>query len=99
LEEYWTAIISLFLLISISPNDDALCACSSLLFSAWFLESFWERSDQSLGKEVNQRSVSGRLNEKLRRNSSGLKGFNAEAQEIKTFAKGVMSFFPNVKQA
>ncbi len=93
-----TAIISLFLLISISPLMTLYVLLPVGIFAIIALKAFaYIRPIFRTRGKLNA-DVTGRLTESL----SGIrviKGFNAEKQEVKTFHEGAMRLFDNVKQS
>lgn len=93
-----TAVISLVLLISISPMMTLYVLLPVGIFGYVALKAFgYIRPIFRKRGEINA-DVTGRLTETL----SGvrvIKGFNAEDQENKTFEKGVERLFENVKKS
>jgi subfamily B ATP-binding cassette protein MsbA len=93
-----TAIISLFLLINISPKMTLFVLAPIAVFAVIALKAFgYIRPIFRKRGEINA-EVTGRLTETL----SGvrvIKGFNAEAQENIAFEKGVDRLFQNVKKS
>lgn len=93
-----TAVISLFLLISISPMMTLLVLVPVLIFGIISLKAFsYIRPIFRERGKINA-DVTGRLVETLN-GVRVIKGFNAEAQEIKTFENGVDRLFQNVKKS
>lgn len=91
-----TAIISLFLLISISPMMTLYVLAPVVIFGLVSLKAFGKIRPIFRERGKINAQVTGRLTETLG-GIRVIKGFNAEAQEIKTFAKGVDELFQNVK--
>ncbi|UTW66594.1 ABC transporter ATP-binding protein [bacterium SCSIO 12643] len=93
-----TAVASLFLLIRISPKMTAyvLIPVSIFAFVAMKAFSFIRPIFRERGK-INA-EVTGRLTETLN-GVRVIKGFNAEAQEIKTFQSGVERLYHNIKKS
>ncbi|PCJ28383.1 MAG: ABC transporter permease [Flavobacteriales bacterium] len=93
-----TAIISLFLLINISPKMTLFVLAPVAVFAVIALKAFgYIRPIFKKRGEINA-EVTGRLTETL----SGvrvIKGFNAEDQENVAFEKGVERLFLNVKKS
>ena len=93
-----TAIISLFLLINISPWMTLYVLVPVGIFGFVSLKAFsYIRPIFRERGKINA-EVTGRLTETL----SGvrvIKGFNAEKQEVKTFEEGVTKLFLNVKKS
>lgn len=93
-----SAVISLVLLIRISPMMTLYVLVPVLIFGLISLKAFaYIRPIFRERGKINA-EVTGRLTETL----SGIrviKGFNAEAQEIKTFEYGVEKLFLNVKKS
>ena len=91
-----TAVISLFLLISISPWMTLYVMLPVSIFGLISLKAFGKiRPIFRKRGEINA-EVTGRLTETLN-GVRVIKGFNAEDQENKTFEKGVERLFLNVK--
>jgi len=91
-----TSIISLFLLIKISPLMTLYVLLPVGIFAVIALKAFAYIRPIFRTRGVLNADVTGRLTESL----SGIrviKGFNAEAQEVNTFQKGVDLLFENVK--
>jgi ABC-type multidrug transport system fused ATPase/permease subunit len=93
-----TAIISLILLINISPWMTLYVLVPVIIFGIISLKAFsYIRPIFRERGKINA-EVTGRLTETL----SGvrvIKGFNAEKQEVKTFEEGVNKLFLNVKRS
>jgi subfamily B ATP-binding cassette protein MsbA len=93
-----TAIISLVLLINISPKMTLFVLAPVALFAVIALKAFGYIRPIFRNRGVINAEVTGRLTESL----SGvrvIKGFNAEAQENVNFEKGVDRLFQNVKKS
>ena len=90
------AIISLVLLISISPSMTAFVLLPVLIFGLVSLKAFSKIRPIFRERGKINAQVTGRLTETLG-GIRVIKGFNAENQEIKTFEKGVEELFLNVK--
>lgn len=91
-----TAVISLFLLISISPMMTLYVLLPVVVFGLVSLKAFGKIRPIFRERGKINAQVTGRLTETLG-GIRVIKGFNAEAQEIKTFEKGVEELFLNVK--
>lgn len=91
-----TAVISLFLLIRISPMMTLYVLLPVLVFGLVSLKAFGKIRPIFRERGKINAQVTGRLTETLG-GIRVIKGFNAEAQEIKTFEKGVEELFLNVK--
>ncbi len=91
-----TAVISLFLLISISPMMTLYVLLPVLVFGLVSLKAFGKIRPIFRERGKINAQVTGRLTETLG-GIRVIKGFNAEAQEIKTFERGVEELFLNVK--
>ena len=91
-----TAIISLALLISISPMMTLYVLVPVVVFGLISLKAFGKIRPIFRERGKINAQVTGRLTETLG-GIRVIKGFNAEAQEIKTFEKGVEDLFQNVK--
>jgi ABC-type multidrug transport system fused ATPase/permease subunit len=91
-----TAIISLALLISISPLMTVYVLLPVLVFGLVSLKAFGKIRPIFRERGKINAQVTGRLTETLG-GIRVIKGFNAENQEIKTFEKGVEELFQNVK--
>jgi len=93
-----TAVISLFLLINISPMMTLYVLVPISIFGVISLKAFGYIRPIFRERRVINAEVTGRLTETL----SGvrvIKGFNAEPQEVKTFEGGVDRLFQNVKKS
>jgi subfamily B ATP-binding cassette protein MsbA len=93
-----TAVISLFLLINISPMMTLYVLVPVSIFGFISLKAFGYIRPIFRERRVILAEVTGRLTETL----SGvrvIKGFNAEPQEVKTFEAGVDRLFLNVKKS
>jgi subfamily B ATP-binding cassette protein MsbA len=93
-----TAVISLFLLINISPMMTLYVLVPVSIFGFISLKAFGYIRPIFRERRVINAEVTGRLTETL----SGvrvIKGFNAEPQEVKTFETGVEKLFQNVKKS
>jgi subfamily B ATP-binding cassette protein MsbA len=91
-----TAIISLILLISISPLMTLYVLAPVAIFGVVSLKAFSKIRPIFRERGKINAQVTGRLTETLG-GIRVIKGFNAEAQEIKTFENGVDLLFQNVK--
>jgi ABC-type multidrug transport system fused ATPase/permease subunit len=91
-----TAVISLALLISISPMMTLYVLLPVIIFGLVSLKAFGKIRPIFRERGKINAQVTGRLTETLG-GIRVIKGFNAEAQEIKTFEKGVEELFLNVK--
>ncbi|MEP1088105.1 ABC transporter ATP-binding protein [Algoriphagus sp.] len=91
-----TAVISLFLLISISPLMTLYVLLPVVIFGLVSLKAFGRIRPIFRERGKINAQVTGRLTETLG-GIRVIKGFNAEQQEITTFAKGVDELFQNVK--
>jgi subfamily B ATP-binding cassette protein MsbA len=91
-----TAIISLVLLISISPLMTLYVLLPVAIFGVVSMKAFGKIRPIFRERGKINAQVTGRLTETLG-GIRVIKGFNAEAQEIKTFEKGVDLLFQNVK--
>ena len=91
-----TAVISLVLLISISPLMTLYVLLPVLIFGLVSLKAFGKIRPIFRERGKINAQVTGRLTETLG-GIRVIKGFNAESQEIKTFEKGVDELFQNVK--
>ncbi|TFV94330.1 ABC transporter ATP-binding protein [Algoriphagus kandeliae] len=91
-----TAVISLVLLISISPMMTLYVLVPVAVFGLVSLKAFGKIRPIFRERGKINAQVTGRLTETLG-GIRVIKGFNAEAQEIKTFEKGVDQLFQNVK--
>jgi ABC-type multidrug transport system fused ATPase/permease subunit len=93
-----TAVICLVLLILISPMMTLYVLVPVLIFGLISLKAFGKIRPIFRERGVINAQVTGRLTETLG-GVRVIKGFNAEAQEIKTFEDGVNRLFLNVKQS
>lgn len=92
-----TAIISLVLLINISPMMTLYVLAPILVFAVISIKAFsYIRPIFRKRSEINAQ-VTGRITETLN-GIRVIKGFNAETQEIKSFENGVDKLFQNVKK-
>lgn len=91
-----TAVISLFLLINISPMMTLYVLLPVVVFGLVSLKAFGKIRPIFRERGKINAQVTGRLTETLG-GIRVIKGFNAEEQEIKTFEKGVEQLFLNVK--
>jgi ABC-type multidrug transport system fused ATPase/permease subunit len=91
-----TSVISLFLLISISPLMTLYVLVPVAIFGLVSLKAFGKIRPIFRERGKINAQVTGRLTETLG-GIRVIKGFNAESQEIKTFEKGVEELFLNVK--
>ncbi|MDR7129760.1 subfamily B ATP-binding cassette protein MsbA [Algoriphagus sp. 4150] len=91
-----TAIVSLFLLISISPMMTLYVLLPVVIFGLVSLKAFSKIRPIFRERGKINAQVTGRLTETLG-GIRVIKGFNAEQQEINTFAQGVDELFKNVK--
>ncbi|WP_439490698.1 ABC transporter ATP-binding protein [Algoriphagus sp.] len=91
-----TAVISLFLLISISPMMTLYVLLPVVVFGLISLKAFGRIRPIFRERGKINAQVTGRLTETLG-GIRVIKGFNAEQQEINTFAQGVDELFQNVK--
>ncbi len=93
-----TSIVCLVLLIKISPMMTLFVLVPVAIFAFIALKAFGKiRPIFKLRGKINA-DVTGRLTETLN-GIRVIKGFNAEAQETKTFEKGVELLFENVKKS
>ncbi|MBQ0734101.1 ABC transporter ATP-binding protein [Aquimarina celericrescens] len=93
-----TAIISLILLIRISPSMTLFVLVPVSVFGIVALKAFKYIRPIFRKRGVINAEVKGRLTETLA-GVRVIKGFNAEAQENKTFEEGVDRLFQNVKKS
>ncbi|WP_297335304.1 ABC transporter ATP-binding protein [Algoriphagus sp.] len=93
-----TAVISLVLLISISPMMTLYVLVPVAIFGLVSLKAFGKIRPIFRERGKINAQVTGRLTETLG-GIRVIKGFNAEDQEIKTFEKGVDELFQNVKSS
>ncbi|NJN41584.1 MAG: ABC transporter ATP-binding protein [Flammeovirgaceae bacterium] len=92
-----TSIICLVLLIQISPSMTLYVLVPVLIFGLISLKAFGYIRPIFRERSVINAEVTGRLTETLN-GIRVIKGFNAEPQEIKTFAGGVEKLYRNVKK-
>ena len=92
------AIISLFLLIRISPMMTFYVLVPVAIFGVISLKAFAYIRPVFRERGKLNAEVTGRLTETLN-GVRVIKGFNAEAQEVKTFEAGVEKLFLNVKKS
>jgi ABC-type multidrug transport system fused ATPase/permease subunit len=93
-----TAVISLFILISISPKMTLFVLVPVIVFALISLKAFaYIRPIFKERGKINA-EVTGRLTETLN-GVRVIKGFNAEGFEIKVFEDGVDKLFQNVKKS
>lgn len=93
-----TSIISLFLLISISPSMTLYVLVPVAIFGVISLKAFGYIRPIFRERGKINAEVTGRLTETLG-GVRVIKGFNAEAQEIKSFERGVDRLYQNVKKS
>ena len=93
-----TAIISLFLLIDISPKMTLFVLAPVFVFAIVALKAFGYIRPIFRKRGVINAEVKGRLTETLN-GVRVIKGFNAEEQENISFEKGVDRLFQNVKKS
>lgn len=93
-----TSILSLFLLISISPMMTLYVLVPVGIFAFIALKAFGYIRPIFRKRGVINAEVTGRLTETLN-GVRVIKGFNAEEQENKTFENGVERLFLNVKES
>lgn len=93
-----TAIISLVLLINISPSMTALVLIPVSLFGFIAMKAFGFIRPIFKERRVINAEVTGRLTETLN-GVRVVKGFNAEEQEMKTFEDGVEKLFRNIRKS
>jgi len=93
-----TAIISLFLLIEISPKMTLFVLAPIFVFAIVALKAFGYIRPIFRKRGVINAEVKGRLTETLN-GVRVIKGFNAEEQENISFEKGVDRLFQNVKKS
>jgi subfamily B ATP-binding cassette protein MsbA len=91
-----TAVICLFLLVAISPILTLYVLVPVVLFGFISLKAFGKIRPIFRARGVLNAEVTGRLTETLG-GVRVIKGFNAEQQEIETFARGVEKLYQNVK--
>ena len=93
-----TSVVSLVLLIKISPIMTLYVLVPILIFAIIALKAFGFIRPIFNERSIINAEVTGRLTETLN-GVRVIKGFNAEAQEIKTFEIGVEKLFLNVKKS
>ena len=93
-----SAVISLFILIRISPMMTLYVLVPVAIFGFISLKAFAYIRPIFRERGVINAEVTGRLTETLN-GIRVIKGFNAEEQEIRTFEKGVEKLFLNVKKS
>ncbi len=93
-----TSIVAFVLLIRISPAMTLYIMLPLLVFGLISLKAFAYIRPIFRNRSVINAEVSGRLTESLN-GVRVIKGFNAEAQEIKSFELGVERLFMNVKKS
>ncbi|MFT4754346.1 MAG: ABC-type multidrug transport system fused ATPase/permease subunit [Salibacteraceae bacterium] len=93
-----TAIVSLVLLIQISPSMTAYVLIPVTIFAIVAMKAFGFIRPIFRERGKINAEVTGRLTETLN-GVRVIKGFNAEAQEIKSFENGVEKLFLNVKKS
>lgn len=93
-----SAVICLVLLIRISPMMTLYVLVPVLIFGLISLKAFSYIRPIFRERGVINAEVTGRLTETLN-GIRVIKGFNAEAQEIKTFERGVEKLFLNIKKS
>ena len=93
-----TAVISLFLLISISPSMTLFVLVPVAIFGFIALKAFGYIRPIFRARGVINAEVTGRLTETLA-GVRVIKAFNAEDQENQSFEKGVDKLFQNVKKS
>jgi subfamily B ATP-binding cassette protein MsbA len=93
-----SAAVSLVLLIRISPMMTLYTLVPVLLFGLISLKAFSYIRPIFRERGVLNAEVTGRLTETLN-GVRVIKGFNAEAQEVRTFEEGVNRLFLNVKKS
>ena len=94
----FTAVIALYFLIKISPLMTLYVLVPVIVFGLIALKAFAYIRPIFRERSKLNAEVTGRLTETL----SGvrvIKGFNAEAQEIRTFEEGVTRLFQNVRKS
>lgn len=93
-----TAILSLFLLIRISPSMTLYVLVPVAIFALIALKAFTYIRPIFRTRRVINADVTGRLTETLN-GVRIIKGFNAEAQESQSFEDGVERIFLNIKKS
>ena len=93
-----TAVLSLFLLINISPKMTLFVLTPVVVFAFIALKAFGYIRPIFRNRGVINAEVTGRLTESLN-GVRVIKGFNAETQENESFEEGVDRLFQNVKKS
>ncbi|MEZ4883795.1 MAG: ABC transporter ATP-binding protein [Chitinophagales bacterium] len=93
-----TAVLSLFLLINISPKMTLFVLTPVVIFAFIALKAFGYIRPIFRNRGVINAEVTGRLTESLN-GVRVIKGFNAETQENVSFEEGVDRLFQNVKKS
>jgi ABC-type multidrug transport system fused ATPase/permease subunit len=93
-----SSVICLYLLIDISPLMTLYVLVPVAIFGVISMKAFAYIRPIFRERGVINAEVTGRLTETLN-GVRVIKGFNAEAQEIKTFERGVDKLFQNVKKS
>lgn len=93
-----TSVISLFLLIQISPSMTAYVLIPVTIFAFVAMKAFGFIRPIFRERGKINAEVTGRLTETLN-GVRVIKGFNAEEQEIKSFESGVERLYQNVKKS
>ncbi|NQW37005.1 MAG: ABC transporter ATP-binding protein [Flavobacteriales bacterium] len=93
-----TSVVSLILLIKISPIMTVYVLVPVSIFAIIALKAFGYIRPIFKDRAIINADVTGRLTETLN-GVRVIKGFNAEAQEILTFERGVEKLFLNVKKS
>lgn len=93
-----TSVVSLVLLIKISPIMTLYVLVPIIIFAIIALKAFGFIRPIFKERSIINAEVTGRLTETLN-GVRVIKGFNAEAQEIKTFEIGVEKLYLNVKKS
>jgi ABC-type multidrug transport system fused ATPase/permease subunit len=94
----FTAVIALYFLIKISPLMTLYVLVPVIVFGFVALKAFAYIRPIFRERSKLNAEVTGRLTETLA-GVRVIKGFNAEAQEIRTFEEGVMRLFENVRKS
>ena len=93
-----TAVISLFLLINISPMMTLYVLVPVIIFGIISMKAFGYIRPIFRERGKINAEVTGRLTETLN-GIRVIKGFNAEQQEVDTFAAGAIRLYENVKKS
>lgn len=93
-----TAIVSLVILLNINAVLTAYVLGPLIIFGVVSLLAFKKIRPIFRNRQVINAEVTGRLTETLN-GVRVIKGFNAEQQEVKTFAEGVNRLFLNIKKS